>query len=53
MANFGKRLAAARTRLPQAAPVFASLVRNSQEQNREVCDALLHHSDRGTPASIF
>src|SRR5262249_2594620 len=32
MANSGNRLAVARTRLPQAAPVFASVIGNSQEQ---------------------
>jgi hypothetical protein len=32
MANFGERWAAARTRLPKAAPGFASVIRNSQVQ---------------------
>ena len=36
MANFGERWAAARTRLPKAAPGFASVIRNSQVQNGEV-----------------
>jgi hypothetical protein len=49
MANFGERWAAARTRLPKAAPGFASVIRNSQVQNGEVRDALLHVSDHGTP----
>jgi hypothetical protein len=35
-------------RLERASPVFASAIRNSQEQ-KWVSDAPLHHSDPGTP----
>src|SRR5260370_32207891 len=48
MANFGERWAAARTRLPKAAPGFASVIRNSQVQKWRGPDAL-HVSDHGTP----
>lgn len=55
MANFGERWAAARTRLPKAAPGFASVIRNSQVQKwrgarcAAACFPSRHAADEATP----